>query len=421
MEDIILANCGARQIELYDPSLDESIFIHENTAILEQWLQCFREVKEKASLDEKSEEVVFKNMLSSKCFSCKQPSFYDELLSLDWKGGEDDVTDLHLKQCKTCVRSNVREWISLRENDEKSSSDYSIRDLRHILSKQEFNNFVEISLNNLLKREPFVSCPKCKETREFVSNDLTDASDLNKVYCIDGKELDEKGKAHYLSSRLKCRNVNCSISWCRQCKVTPYHLGFDCAEYKVYSTADHCRFCKVALVPKRQCTTWPSETLRFVCNGTECLQKRSQACVEELSCGHACIGVRDELNCPPCPTCLDCLQKPDEICNICYTEELGSAPSVMLDCGHIFHYHCVKKRITGGWPSPHITFGFLECPLCNMRITAPMLDTPMRPLRKLYRDLEHRSWKQLTKDISLYKEDMKHEMPDFYENPVGLA
>jgi len=140
-----------------------------------------------------------------------------------------------------------------------------------------------------------------------------------------------------------------------------------------------------------------------------------------LPCGHACVGVREETRCPPCPTCLDCMQSPDEICNICYTEELGAAPAVMLDCGHLFHYECVRKRISEGWPTPQITFGFLECPLCNMRITAPILDKSMQPMRKLYRELEHMAHKQLTEDINMFKEDLKDEMSEFYENPVGLA
>ena len=32
------------------------------------------------------------------------------------------------------------------------------------------------------------------------------------------------------------------------------------------------------------------------------------------------------------------------MCMICFTEALYPIPSVLLDCGHVFHFNCVRYR-----------------------------------------------------------------------------
>eukprot|EP00493_Phyllostaurus_siculus_P002849 UN02862 len=60
----------------------------------------------------------------------------------------------------------------------------------------------------------------------------------------------------------------------------------------------------------------------------------------------------------------DLNQCKDDFCNICFTDSLGSEACIQLDCGHIFHYDCIKKKIEEGKNSaPKIDFGYLNCPL----------------------------------------------------------
>lgn len=70
-----------------------------------------------------------------------------------------------------------------------------------------------------------------------------------------------------------------------------------------------------------------------------------------LECGHACCGVKGEKKCPPC-FLEQCKEKnklqqqgEDDYCNICFVESLKSAPCVRFNCGHYFHYECIKKRL----------------------------------------------------------------------------
>lgn len=90
-------------------------------------------------------------------------------------------------------------------------------------------------------------------------------------------------------------------------------------------------------------------------------------------CRHPCGGARGEENCPPCLH-EDCVKKDeqktlgctnDSNCVICYTDNLGQAPSVYLKCKHIFHLDCLIRLVNNKWNGPRISFGFLDCPACG--------------------------------------------------------
>ena len=58
----------------------------------------------------------------------------------------------------------------------------------------------------------------------------------------------------------------------------------------------------------------------------------------------------------------------DELCTICYTEELGAAACTRLSCGHVFHTDCLVELLKHKWPTLRISFGFMACPSCNQEI-----------------------------------------------------
>lgn len=69
---------------------------------------------------------------------------------------------------------------------------------------------------------------------------------------------------------------------------------------------------------------------------------------------------------------------------------MGSAPSVELECGHLFHFACLRRKLEARWPGARITFKFATCPLCAELIRHPSLKALMRPIRRLQKDVEVR-------------------------------
>ena len=77
-------------------------------------------------------------------------------------------------------------------------------------------------------------------------------------------------------------------------------------------------------------------------------EKPLEFCDKTHKCGHACKGVSRERRCLPCIN-EECAEKvghfegtnENELCTICYTQELGAEPSSKLSCGHVFHTNCV--------------------------------------------------------------------------------
>ena len=107
--------------------------------------------------------------------------------------------------------------------------------------------------------------------------------------------------------------------------------------------------------------TDPAPGKNFVCDDGDCASKASLACARaHRECGHMCGGVLGEDTCPPClrEGCVEryneylegqggraLTQNAEDFCNICFTEDLGSAPSILLGCGHAFHYVCAVDKL----------------------------------------------------------------------------
>ena len=175
-------------------------------------------------------------------------------------------------------------------------------------------------------------------------------------------------------SRVRCGS--CQKNFCAECQSEPYHLGKTCQQHKEFKEAAKCRYCLNKLTQPP-----PSMLPAFkeVCRSPQCVDLMAKSCQKMLACGHPCCGMKDERVCMPClhPDCVSNNQDAtlgahgDEYCNICYTEGLGQAPCVQLECKHIYHYECILTKVKGKWPGPRIVFSFLDCPACKGRIKAP--------------------------------------------------
>ena len=136
----------------------------------------------------------------------------------------------------------------------------------------------------------------------------------------------------------------------------------DSTKKKSSSSTVTCRYCGGS-----SCAALP--VCDGVCSEEECQQFAASACGKILACGHQCGGVAGETKCLPCLQGCDktLKQDSDDMCMICFTDPLSPIPSILLECGHVFHYHCCQAVLAAKWHGPRISFGFTKCPICKVR------------------------------------------------------
>ncbi|XP_055618511.1 E3 ubiquitin-protein ligase highwire isoform X2 [Toxorhynchites rutilus septentrionalis] len=163
-----------------------------------------------------------------------------------------------------------------------------------------------------------------------------------------------------------------------------------------------CRFCGIT-------GTTGLLAVGNVCVDQQCQEHAASACTKIHPCGHLCGGIISEEKCLPClqQKCLTTenklnndkepklTQDADDMCMICFTEALSSAPSIQLECGHVFHFHCCKAVLTRRWNGPRISFGFSQCPICKMDIQHKALADILEPIVALKTDVKRKALMRL--------------------------
>ena len=147
------------------------------------------------------------------------------------------------------------------------------------------------------------------------------------------------------------RSHACHSNFCSSCKAQPYHSGRSCEQQQEYQAARHCRFCTEQLTAANTDSTNTVPAFESICTGESCLQRRELACTATLGCGHPCPGVRGEEQHTSClqeecahmdPSLKVCAE---DLCSICWTEELGMAPVIKLTSWFVGrHGHCKADR-----------------------------------------------------------------------------
>ncbi len=161
-----------------------------------------------------------------------------------------------------------------------------------------------------------------------------------------------------------------------------------------------------------------------LCGDKECVEHSRNACEKVLSCGHFCGGIRGESTCLPClHGCSGALlkQDADDMCMICFTEALSPIPSILLACGHIFHYSCCATVLEKRWVGPRITFGFRNCPICKAEIQHQALRHLLDPIDVLHEDVRKKALMRLEYEGLSRCETVTARGARFHNDPAGFA
>jgi len=226
-----------------------------------------------------------------------------------------------------------------------------------------------------------------EELKEEIENEIEEPSE-GKVRCRCGHEVtlvkhkvnyeqtNEDGEqispesaenlAKYKVKWSKCKDVFWA-SW----KITPYHLGFTCSQYREFVEADRCRFWEIPIKARRK-----GGAFRYVCKSKDCKNFIKESWDKKLEWGHYCKGISREPEWLPClhPNWVDdnvqatLGETQDSACVIWFDKTLGKQPCIQLGCKHILHIVCLINRVEAKWPGPRVTFSFRTCPSCKTPI-----------------------------------------------------
>eukprot|EP01083_Nonionella_stella_P296938 1008581_1 len=331
--------------------------------------------------------------------------------------------------CLKCVTRSAEKLLARRAVVELEL-EYSIEDLQYLLSNENFQQYLNITFKSLLDNSlAFGECPQCSTPFQVEAHTADSiAAGLGKgEHGVDHKAMSKMAEVHYLANRIRCRS--CEAVFCNACLEQPYHSGFNCEEFKQYKNAPHCRFCESAAIPGQSQFENPIhlQALENVCNAEECVEKSSKVCINSLDeCGHWCDGLLGELHCLPClkAACVEARagnQAESDMCGICASDDLGSAPCIQLKCEHIFHFHCVESRIEKRWPGARIGFNFLNCPMCNKEIAHPSLIEHLEPIFAVWQEILEKVQERVR--IEALEEEDRVNDPEsrFFNDPVSYG
>jgi hypothetical protein len=189
------------------------------------------------------------------------------------------------------------------------------------------------------------------------------------------------------------------------------------------TAVDRCRFCQTDLTVETRSRVPPaSAALENVCNSADCEEKAKLSCTKVKDCGHFCGGVCSEDSCLPCfHGCDGITLEADTLCDACMTENIGEAPSIRLDCGHVFHHDCISRKLKLRWHGPRIEFGFMGCPLCRRRISHASLANVLEPLLKLEEIVKKKAMMRLSYENLDKAPEVSNPESQFYRDPMGYA
>eukprot|EP00347_Sterkiella_histriomuscorum_P011559 403371993 len=277
----------------------------------------------------------------------------------------------------------------------------------------------------ILKTFNYYVCKKCNHTTSVSSGEV----DYN-IKNLYGQQISPNAAIHYSLNKIQCEK--CNYVSCNECKIEPYHIGYTCQDYRTYLDTRVCRFCRNVIGLNKQQLYQNNLAFEEACNSDLC-NKLLQASCDKIhkDCGHPCCGTKKEVTCLPClnQTCVNLNQdltfgvNQQECCSICYTDELGQAPTIQLNCKHMFHKDCLKTILKQKYQTLRISFGYLDCPICSIQMETtqcPEIQALLTQQKQFKENVYSRAHTTAQRE-GVYNEEEYKERKEFRDNPREYA
>ena len=104
----------------------------------------------------------------------------------------------------------------------------------------------------------------------------------------------------------------------------------------------------------------------------------------------------------------------DELCKICYTQELGAEHCTKLSCGHIFHTNCIVQLLQQEWATLSDLLAFMSCPNCKHELeisehTCSEVVEELKPLLAMKKEVEKKALENAEKRGLLQDERLSND------------
>ena len=204
-------------------------------------------------------------------------------------------------------------------------------------------------------------------SNNLLENNINEINDYNNMSQDNSKIIDIRRLNDKYINGLKKSFINDNI---KKSKAKTFFSS-------LFSKKIRCRYCNNMLEKNE------------ICKNKKCQEILNIACEKVLTCGHLCLGVKKEINCPPCleTKCKKYSdlfnQNIDTSCQVCF-EKLSSSPIVILSCNHYIHYYCIIKKLKEGENlyGKKLDFNFIKCPVCETIFECPSIPEIQKQIEK---------------------------------------
>jgi hypothetical protein len=125
--------------------------------------------------------------------------------------------------CKKCIEERVlADYPEVTCPDEDCNKLLPEYEIENLVGKEKLAELQKKMVNKVLADEKGIIYCKCGNAIEFLQGKIY--YDIKKE---DGTAISKTAAKHMSQHRIRCNE--CSINFCKSCKVEPYHIGMTCA------------------------------------------------------------------------------------------------------------------------------------------------------------------------------------------------